>query len=241
MSNTYFQFKQFIVHQEKTSMKVCTDSCLFGAWVADCVSKESNTIDRVLDIGCGTGLLSLMFAQKNNSKIDAIEIDQDAAEQAQQNISLSPWKEGIRVSTIALQKYSPSEPFDLIISNPPFYENDLKSVNTLKNAAKHDTTLTLELLIHFITKHLSAQGKAAILLPFHRTQDLERLIITNDLFVSRKVLVRQTKKHDYFRTMFILSKIEQGECLENSISVRDESGNYSSDFIELLQDYYLAL
>ena len=240
MSNTFFQFKQFIVHQDRAAMKVCTDSCLFGAWVANLASKESESIKRALDIGTGTGLLSLIFAQKNSCKIDAVEIDSAASEQAAHNISLSPWKDNIEVRNVSLQEYLPAATYDLIISNPPFFEHDLKSTDDSKNAAKHDSTLSIETLIHFISNHITTQGKAALLLPFHRSNELELLINNNGMFVNNRVLVKQSVRHDYFRTMFLISKIKDPKIVESEISIRDENGNYSSEFVALLKEYYLA-
>src|SRR4051812_28508477 len=114
MSNNYFNFKQFTVYQEKCAMKVCTDACVFGAWVANKI-KQSHHVKNIFDIGTGTGLLSLMVAQKTNACIDAIEIDRAAADQAIENILRSPWKEKVHVINVSLQQYITDKKYDLII------------------------------------------------------------------------------------------------------------------------------
>ena len=124
MSNTYFQFKQFTIHQDKSAMKVTTDGCLFGAWVADRMTNEVFKKNNCLDIGSGTGILALMLAQKNpNLSISAIEIDKDSFEQASKNIANSPWSPGIKIVHGDIKKFQSPEKFAFIISNPPFYKN----------------------------------------------------------------------------------------------------------------------
>ena len=128
MSNSYFQFKQFIIHQDRCAMKVTTDACLFGAWVAEEDKSEKIITKNVLDIGTGTGLLSLMYAQKNSlANIDAIEIDEDAYIQAKENVAASPFAERINIIHDDIKRFTFSKKYDCIISNPPFYEKEIRS------------------------------------------------------------------------------------------------------------------
>jgi tRNA1Val (adenine37-N6)-methyltransferase len=182
----------------------------------------------------------MMFAQKNNTDIDVIEINQDASQQAIQNISLSDWKDSIHVKNTSLQLFSPVQQYDFIFSNPPFFENDLKSADEFKNSAKHDTELSLDFLFHFIAEHIATNGKATVLLPFHRTSVFEQLIIENGMYVNEKLLIKQSVKHDFFRSMLLFSKIKQSKAVETEISIRDDQNEYTQEFKELLKDYYLA-
>src|ERR1700750_3284597 len=197
MSNSYFRFKQFTVQQDKSSMKVCTDSCILGAWTA----KRLNSAKRILDIGSGTGLLSLMLAQKSASLIDSIELDPGSGAQAKENISASPWSASIRLLEGNVLHYPLPPDYDFIISNPPFFESDLRSPAETKNKAKHNETLTLDELIVVFRKHLNAEGAASILLPWRRTDYFEKMAVENGFFLLKKLIVRQTPAHPPFRSI----------------------------------------
>src|SRR5258705_6346666 len=149
MANSYFKFKQFTIHQDRCAMKVTTDACLFGAWVAIEAGILESEDGSILDIGAGTGLLSLMLAQKTNVSIDSVEIDEAAAKQARENADASPWKERIFVmpGDAKYMAYTLCKNFDIIISNPPFYENELASPDHHKNIAHHDGGLLLDELL----------------------------------------------------------------------------------------------
>src|SRR5688572_6302630 len=164
MSNNYFQFKRFITYQDKCSMKVCTDACIFGAWIANIISNAKSGILNCLDIGAGTGLLSLMIAQKTSALIDAIEIEAYAFEQAKENFSNSPWNQRLRIFYSDVKHFNSPLKYDFIISNPPFYQNDLTSPLKTKNVAKHSTDLNLDELLGVIKNLLNKSGSFAILL-----------------------------------------------------------------------------
>ena len=221
-------------------MKVCTDSCLFGAWVADSISIQPK---KILDIGTGTGLLALMLAQKFAAPADALEIDASAAKQAAVNFSHSPWEERMKVIHSSVQNYQSSANYDLIISNPPFFEDDLKSVNPVRNAAMHDTALNLDTLLENIIRLGEPEEfHSAILIPAAREEYFIKTAIDKGLFVHRIMRVRQTPNHSYFRAMILLGNgKDDDEILTEEMSIKDENGNYSANFIQLLKAYYLHL
>jgi len=237
MSNTFFHFKQFTIHQQHAAMKVTTDACLFGAVLAEAV--KGKHISRVLDIGAGTGLLSLMIAQETAASIDAIEIDEAAAMEAQQNFNASPWKEQLHLFTADIKDLN-QDPYDLIFSNPPFYEQDLLSPDRQKNAAKHDSTLTLDVLLEKAVELLAPGGQLAILLPFHRLEYCVDLARQQNLFLSKKIQVKHTAAHTYFRCILFFEKTST-TTQEEEINIKDETNAYTWRFVELLKGYYLHL
>lgn len=219
-------------------MKVCTDACLFGAWAAD--SLQNNPVENILDIGTGTGLLSLLLAQKTAAIIDAVEIDADAFAQAKENFLLSHWKERLHIINTDITSFNADKKYDCIISNPPFFEDDLKSPQQNKNAAKHDTTLTLPILLQQVKLLLKEEGCFAVLLPYHRVDYFINEALQHNLFCNEKVLVKQTPKHSYFRGMLLFSTNKTATAIKE-ISIKDNTGNYTPQFIALLKDYYLYL
>ncbi len=220
-------------------MKVCTDSCLFGAWVANEMENEKS-IHRILDIGTGTGLLALMLAQKSRASLMAIDIDGNAALQAQENFKASIWSNRLTAQHLSLQNYHPQQPFDLIICNPPFFENDLLSPDVNKNTAKHQGVLKLEELFMFIAQALSREGIAAILMPDNLSQKTREIAGLHQLFCFKEMKVRQSPQHAFFRTMLLLSH-KKNERLISEMCIKDAEGHYTPEFISLLKDYYLHL
>ena len=238
MRNGYFQFKQFTIWQDQCAMKVCTDACILGAWFAD----KAPGYARVLDIGSGTGLLMLMLKQKHKGDICGIEIDLDAFHQLKDNIGNSPWRQHLKVYPGDVRSFSFADKFDFIISNPPFYENDLAASMPAANLARHSKELTLSELLVAIDSNLSANGSFGVLLPFHRTAWFEEQAASRHGFtLKEKLLVRQTPRHDFFRSILYFSRRSDRFVPTSELTIQDADGSYTKDFIELMQDYYLKL
>ncbi len=238
VANNYFQFKQFTVHQDSCAMKVCTDACIFGAYLARQINSSQQGAGAILDIGSGTGLLSLMVAQKTNAPIDAVEMDEAAFQQAKRNFELSPWKDQLNIFNTDALLFYPEKKYECIISNPPFFDGDLKSVNKKKNSAKHDTTLTLEQLLQVIDKHLSPHGIFSVLLPCHRIDFFIEIAFAANYFLNEQLLIRHTKAHPFFRGILFFSH-DKSIGVTNELVIKNTDGNYTAEFILLLQDYYL--
>ena len=225
-------------------MKVTTDACLFGAWVADEVKSQKLKIKTCLDIGAGTGLLSLMLAQKKlNVLIDTIEIDKGSYDQAKENIEASPWKARVTIIDADVKTFSFQKKYDLLISNPPFFENELKSEDIKRNTALHSNKLTLESLLNIVKENLSPNGFFYLLLPYKRNHEVKRILLEKEMAVSKKVFVKQSVHHDYFRIMLSgkLKYQDPAETVIEEISIWNEQQQYTKEFIELLKDYYLYL
>jgi tRNA1Val (adenine37-N6)-methyltransferase len=221
-------------------MKVCTDSCLFGAYIADKIEKKIIQPKRILDIGSGTGLLSLMIAQKSKAKIDAVEIDESSFKQTKENFLESPWNKQLQAVYANVKTWNASVKYDLIISNPPFFENDLKSENKNKNLAKHRDGLTLKELLRSIKNNLETNGNFAVLLPFHRTEYFKAISAENNFYLRDELLIKQTPFHSYFRGILFF-ETKPGQTISKELVIKDNTENYTEDFIFLLKDYYLKL
>lgn len=239
MPNQYFQFKQFMIFQDKCAMKVCTDSCLFGAWVAEKIKNNTILPNTVLDIGAGTGLLSLMLAQETNAIIDAVEIDELSFLQATSNFSSSPWSNNLKVYLDDINNFSSTSLYDVIISNPPFFENNLKSKIAEKNIALHSELLTIEQLFTIAKKTLKTEGHFFTLLPYSRREKCLSIANKYEFHLIEEMMVQQTETHEPFRSMFIFSRIKS-DTLSSRMIIK-EKGNYSISFTQLLQPYYLNL
>ena len=237
MGNDFFQFKQFRVLQANCAMKVTTDACLFGAWIAE----QTDYAEAILDIGAGTGLLGLMIAQKHPTKIEAIEIEPSCFEQLKQNIENSKWREHFKLHQGDIREFKPAIKFNLIISNPPFYENQLNSENNNVNLARHSNALSLNELFEKANELLNSTGCFSILLPAYRQNECIRLAARCELYPSKITLVKQTTDHTIFRAMMQFSRIDKGNPKVEEISIKNKENNYTDQFISLLSEYYLNL
>ena len=225
-------------------MKVSTDACIFGAVVAKTFAEKElqapGYIANYLDIGTGTGLLSLMLAQKTNALIDAVEIDLAAFEQAKENFITSPFKEKLSIYNEDILHFSTGKKYNGIICNPPFFKGDLRSPDTKKNAARHDTTLTLQQLLTTANRHLKEIGLLAVLLPYHRIDECIKEAKALHLYTAEKILLRHTAKHPWLRAILFLSKIKTTSTTKE-LEIKNQAGNYTDTCIFLLKEYYLHL
>jgi len=244
-----FQFKQFVIHQDLCAMKVTTDACLFGGWLAKEIQNSipitiGTHIQNIVDIGTGTGLLALMCAQKNpSSNIDAIEIEEGAFKQATENVANSQFSKRIKIIHEDVKRFFFPKKYDCIISNPPFYEKEIRSGNERKNIAHHHSGLLFEELLDIIKRNLSLIGSFYLLLPFKRNEEIRKILLKKDLFVSKIVFTKQSPVHSYFRIMIEgkLNREGNAETIIEEISIWDDQQQYTKEFKELLKDYYLYL
>jgi len=233
-----FKFKQFTVHQDQCAMKIGTDSVSLGAWT----SVEHRPFS-VLDIGAGTGILSLMLAQRSNAEtIEAIEIDDDAYEQCTENFENSPWNDRLFCFHASLLEYieAVDEKFDLIICNPPFYSEDYKSNDISRNLARFSDAMPLEHIIFAVAHFLSENGKFSIVIPNKLEQAFIEEAELIDLYPNRILRVRGNANSKIKRSVLEFS-------FDNSISKTSEliiettRHNYTEDYINLTKDFYLKM
>lgn len=234
--NQSFQFKQFVVNQDRTAMKVCTEACILGSYV------RVSGVNKILDIGTGTGLLALMLAQRasEDAELHAVEIDQEAFEQAQENVRNSPFASKIQVFHQAIQDYSNncSEQYDLIVSNPPFYQQSLRSPDNKRNQALHDQALTFAELADAVSKLLAPNGTFVVLLPAFEMQQITKILANRDLSPQQQLVIKNQVDGVIFRLITTFGFIENTP-ISTELVIRDKTGGYSSDFVALLKDYYL--
>jgi tRNA1Val (adenine37-N6)-methyltransferase len=239
MGNSWFRFKQFMVHQQKSAMKVTTDSCLFGALQPQ--FEEGGKGKNILDIGSGTGLLSLMAAQLNPlANITALEIDPDAAGEATDNVKRSTFKTNIKVLQQDVLTYVPGGQFHLIICNPPFHERQLTSPDKNRNKAHHSSTLQLNKLFPLAAKWLSKDSVFSLLLPFYREEEALNVGLEQGLFCQKLIRVRQSPDHSYFRSILFMGRQPIEKQAEEMV-IRIENNEYSPAFETLLRPFYLNL
>ena len=237
MANSYFQFKEFRIEQKKSAMKVTTDGCLFGAWVAS--RHEDKTIGSILDIGTGTGLLTLMLAQKIESKFDAVEIDENAADEASQNFQNSKWAERITLRHLSIQEFNPSYQFDVIVCNPPFFNQNLKGQSKSKNLAIHNDELSITQLIQQIDRLLSPGGSAYILYPPYEMELFIAEAKHSGLSLNSILNIYDIVNRPSIRTMAEISRNKK--ITDSNRLVIKEAERYTEEFNKLLRDYYLYL
>ena len=227
-----FTFKQFAVEQEDVAMKVGTDGVLLGAW-ADC-----DGANRILDIGTGTGVIALMLAQRNSqAAIHAVEIDETATRRARSNFDMSPWAERLTVENCAVQEFVPSEKFDLIISNPPYFVDSLQCPDAKRTTARHTQDLTFEELDNAVCRLLAESGRFALILP---TAEFDRYLTITRLHLVRRCDMHPTTGAAVKRVMAEFAKCAVADIIHENITIEKATrGDYTEEYRALTKDFYL--
>lgn len=234
MGNPWFQFQQFRVLQDRCAMKISTDAVLLGTLTA------ASFPSTILDIGTGTGVIALMLAQRfPDSKVTAVEIDEDAAEQAEANFRESPFTQRLSLIHGRFQDFPEQGQFDLIVSNPPFFPDHLKSYDSKRNKALHTDELSFSDLIQKTSSLLSANGLFWVILPPRQMQDLESLAEKFGLFPFQKVKVNDSSTKPVYREIVGFSFAKR-PMKELNITLKDEAGAYTDAYSNLLSGFLLG-
>jgi len=235
MANNYFEFKQFTIYQDGSAMKVGTDGVLLGAW-ADINNKKN-----ILDIGTGTGLIAIMAAQRNsNALIDAIEIDSEASKQALENVKRTKWCDRINVINISLQDFITDMKYDLIVSNPPFFNNSTKAAEKQRTDARHTYSLPHHEIILFAKNHLSDNGILSLILPIKEGEELITFGVNNQLYCSRKTFVIPKPGSQPKRLLLEFSVHNCDTQIDYFTSETEKRHIYTDEYKKLTKDFYLA-
>ncbi|MFN8366810.1 MAG: methyltransferase [Candidatus Kapaibacterium sp.] len=236
MANTFFQFKQFRIEQRANAMKVCTDACLFGAWV------DVHGAKSILDIGTGTGVLALMIAQRSSADITGVELMPDSAQEAKQNVMASKWTKHIDVVCERIQDFTQhtNVQYEHIVCNPPFFKNSVRSQHTTRRVAHHDDELSFGELVHCVKQLLTTNGVFAVLIPTLAVDEFMQLAEEKMLFPKRVLHIADAPNKKPTRSCieftYTTVDVEMG-----TLCVKDNDGSYTEEFIELLEPYYLYL
>ncbi|MBZ4042796.1 tRNA1(Val) (adenine(37)-N6)-methyltransferase [Flavobacterium hibisci] len=234
-----FQFKQFSVQQDKTAMKVGTDGVLLGAW-----APIKHNPFSVLDIGAGTGVIALMLAQRSQAQqIDALEIDEDAYEQAVENFENSPWSDRLFCFHAGLDEFieEPEDEYDLIVSNPPFYSEDYKTENEQRDLARFQDAMPFEELVEAADLLLSENGIFAVILPFKEEKNFIALAKEAELYPTKITHVKGTPTSEIKRSLLAFSRNENPETEIDELIIETDRHVYTKDYIELTKDFYLKM
>jgi len=241
MPNPFFQFKQFTVFQDQCAMKVSTDACIFGAWMAGILRDRVPADGRILDIGTGTGLLALMIAQQSGAFITGVDIQESDVRQAAANMAASPWSDRLRALPGDINDLAFSDAFDAIVANPPFFEGDLQGPEAARNLARHGETLTFTQLLRVLARDLTPTGIAGVLIPHHRLNPFLADARKNGLHAKEIVQLCQTPRHDPFRSMIWLQRQDPSDTPILQTWIIRHGETYGPECHTLLKDYYLYL
>lgn len=236
-----FKFKEFTVHQDKTAMKIGTDAVLLGAWCS-----LHNKPNSILDIGAGTGVVSLMLAQRSYAEtIDAVEVDENAYEQTVENFEQSDWGDRLFCYHTSFQEFasemaSEEEQYNLIISNPPFYTDNFKTEDEARNKARFTTSLSFEELLNGVSKLLHSNGLFTVIIPFKEEENFIRLAEKENLHPTRICRVKGSLTTETKRSLLELS-FTKSEIQTEELVIETARHEYTQAYIELTKDFYLKM
>ncbi len=234
-----FNFKQFTVQQDRCAMKIGTDGVLLGAWCP-----IDNNPFSILDIGAGTGILSLMLAQRSNAEqIDSLEIDEEAYEQCVENFENSPWSDRLFCFHAGLDEFvdEPEDEYDIIISNPPFYSEDYKTDSSQRDLARFQDALPFEDLIEAADLLLSENGIFAVIIPYKEEERFIDLCAEVELFPVKVTRVKGSHTTPIVRSLLAFKRYELSVLTADELVIEISRHEYTDDYINLTKDFYLKM
>jgi tRNA1Val (adenine37-N6)-methyltransferase len=233
-----FRFKQFTVSQERSTHKVGTDGVLLGAWVS------VNNCKNILEIGTGSGVIALMLAQRTGGEvmIDAVEIQHEDARQAQENVTKSLWQEKISVHETAIQDFSSTIQYDVIVSNPPYFVNSWLPPNEQRTKVRHTSTLSFIELLQAVIKNLTITGLFALILPYTEAMQFIQLAESVGLHLVRQCAFKSRNHKPVERVLMEFSHVSCPLTSEHLVLYKNENGEeWSDEYKQLTKDFYLKI
>ncbi len=236
MPNDVFEFKRFSIKQDKCAMKVGTDAVLLGSWV------NPDHFTSILDIGTGTGVIALMLAQKSNANITALEIDANSFVQAGENVANSSFKDQIKVIRNSFQDFwkQESAKFDLVVTNPPYFIDSLKSNDTNRSTARHADVLPFSELVDGVKELLSANGVFCLILPKKEAEIFRKMAEQKGFFLTRLMRVRNSPDKEDDKRHLMQFELAPKDIGERVFYIRTTDPQaYSDEYKQLTKDYYM--
>jgi len=229
-----FRFRHFTVEDDRSTLKVGTDAMLLGAWV------DPGDATRILDIGTGCGLLALMIAQKSVASIDAIDIDKPSVDQAKENFINSPWPGRLNAFCHSLFDFQSTsgEPYDYIISNPPYFKNHLRSVSRTVNITKHDEGLKTETLIKMVHRLLIPDGRFSVIFPYANQNTIINICKDYGFHLTKQVIVHSKPGIRPGRTLMEFGRSAMNNPVTTKLCILDINGKFSNDYLGLTAGYH---
>jgi tRNA1Val (adenine37-N6)-methyltransferase len=234
MANEYFSFKEFTIYQDKSAFKVGTDGVLLGA------SADIDDVKTILDVGTGTGLIAIMLAQRCNATIIAIEPDYDSFIQTKENVDISKWHNRIKVEHIRLQDFNPEpEKFDLIVLNPPYFNNSVKNPDPRKSAARHNDYLTSDDILSNISRLLKEDGRLQLIMPYVEGNIFIAEAHKYGLFCNSIIKIKPQPSSEIRRLILKFSRIQK-KPVESFLTIEHgKRHEFTEEYTNLTKDFYL--
>lgn len=232
-----FHLKPFSLSHHRSTMKVGTDAILLGLWA------ETAGVGKILEVGTGCGIISLLTASRCSALIDAIELDAESADEAGGNFDRSPFSYRMKAIHADFNRYSKSYPekYDLIVSNPPFFINDMPSNDLKQRQTRHQTTLSYEQLLKGSVHILSPGGKLCVVLPYNNHHIFIDLAKHQGMFPQRQQLIFPFRNSRPNRINLCLGFQKPEEPATQKFIIREADKLFSAQYVELLKDYYIGL
>jgi tRNA1Val (adenine37-N6)-methyltransferase len=230
-----FRFRQFTLSHHQSTMKAGTDAMLLGSWLP-----LSGQEQRVLDVGTGSGIITLMLAQRSQAFIDAIDIHQASVQEASLNFNNSPWYHRLKADCVSFQKFAlqQSQLYDLIVSNPPFFHNSLLPADERLKMAKHNVNLSIDDFISGSLLLLAPEGRLAVILPIAEANDFCKQTESHGLHLQQQLLVIPTPEHVPSRRILLLGKQPSDKIITQHLTVLKSDGKYTADYVALTRDFH---
>ena len=236
MPKSYFDFKQFRIYHDRCAMKVGTDGVLLGAW------SSIEGVNRALDIGTGSGLVALMIAQRGVEEVVGVEIDTEAAQQAAENAAASPWSNNIRIESTDISDFKTEKKFDLIVSNPPYFEESLRCPDNRRSAARHtDTSLNFAMLTTHARRLIKEGGRFCVIIPTTAESSfISACIAAHFTLVQRTAVITRRGKAPRRLLLELCQTTQALIATHDELILQDNNENPRSEsYTELTSDFYL--